>query len=159
MVTRTTILRLGRGTAALLFVIGLAAQASAQSFTIQGTSSVTSQPGVDFASTVIGDPWDFNDRTDWVQFYSDNGTGTALFSGTPTQTNGVLRGVSSGAAPSIQMLYQGIDGALNTVGRSGVITPIDSNRFRRLSFRVRRSVRSEERRVGKECRSRWSPYH
>src|SRR2546430_7665020 len=25
--------------------------------------------------------------------------------------------------------------------------------------RVRRNVRSEERRVGKECRSRWSPYH
>src|SRR2546422_4017500 len=25
--------------------------------------------------------------------------------------------------------------------------------------RVRRGVRSEERRVGKECRSRWSPYH
>src|SRR5256885_10826297 len=24
---------------------------------------------------------------------------------------------------------------------------------------VRTSVRSEERRVGKECRSRWSPYH
>ena len=24
---------------------------------------------------------------------------------------------------------------------------------------VRRSERSEERRVGKECRSRWSPYH
>ena len=24
---------------------------------------------------------------------------------------------------------------------------------------VRRSARSEERRVGKECRSRWSPYH
>src|SRR2546430_6716469 len=25
--------------------------------------------------------------------------------------------------------------------------------------RVRRATRSEERRVGKECRSRWSPYH
>ena len=24
---------------------------------------------------------------------------------------------------------------------------------------VHRAVRSEERRVGKECRSRWSPYH
>src|SRR2546425_3719592 len=24
---------------------------------------------------------------------------------------------------------------------------------------LRRSLRSEERRVGKECRSRWSPYH
>ena len=28
-----------------------------------------------------------------------------------------------------------------------------------LSLRVERHVRSEERRVGKECRSRWSPYH
>ena len=25
--------------------------------------------------------------------------------------------------------------------------------------RIRRAGRSEERRVGKECRSRWSPYH
>ena len=24
---------------------------------------------------------------------------------------------------------------------------------------ITKSVRSEERRVGKECRSRWSPYH
>src|SRR5258708_14289507 len=29
--------------------------------------------------------------------------------------------------------------------------------FEKASWRV--SVRSEERRVGKECRSRWSPYH
>ena len=27
------------------------------------------------------------------------------------------------------------------------------------SFAMWRSFRSEERRVGKECRSRWSPYH
>src|SRR5256885_16117026 len=27
------------------------------------------------------------------------------------------------------------------------------------SFALRREGRSEERRVGKECRSRWSPYH
>ncbi len=33
----------------------------------------------------------------------------------------------------------------------GIMKPI-------LSF-TRKSVRSEERRVGKECRSRWSPYH
>ena len=26
-------------------------------------------------------------------------------------------------------------------------------------FRIKKSDRSEERRVGKECRSRWSPYH
>ena len=28
-----------------------------------------------------------------------------------------------------------------------------------LSFRKQQFGRSEERRVGKECRSRWSPYH
>src|SRR2546422_10094418 len=27
------------------------------------------------------------------------------------------------------------------------------------SFALRLAIRSEERRVGKECRSRWSPYH
>ena len=26
-------------------------------------------------------------------------------------------------------------------------------------FTITRAIRSEERRVGKECRSRWSPYH
>ena len=28
-----------------------------------------------------------------------------------------------------------------------------------LSYVIRHQDRSEERRVGKECRSRWSPYH
>ena len=31
--------------------------------------------------------------------------------------------------------------------------------FRGLKFHVWEYERSEERRVGKECRSRWSPYH
>ena len=34
----------------------------------------------------------------------------------------------------------------------------DSMRFRRNIERIG-EIRSEERRVGKECRSRWSPYH
>ena len=36
-------------------------------------------------------------------------------------------------------------------GRYGDLTP--------LGTRQHRGIRSEERRVGKECRSRWSPYH
>ena len=33
-------------------------------------------------------------------------------------------------------------------------------RGRRMKYKkVLAAVRSEERRVGKECRSRWSPYH
>src|SRR5256886_4157353 len=40
--------------------------------------------------------------------------------------------------------------------------PDELNRYARNRLRNRRNlyhVRSEERRVGKECRSRWSPYH
>src|SRR5260370_41090154 len=36
---------------------------------------------------------------------------------------------------------------------------IDGNIVNDLPPRARNVVRSEERRVGKECRSRWSPYH
>src|SRR5256884_9255319 len=48
-------------------------------------------------------------------------------------------------------------------------TPLNSKRSILMAFNLRPSVllqessgssqRSEERRVGKECRSRWSPYH
>src|SRR5215208_8111135 len=38
------------------------------------------------------------------------------------------------------------------------LRPIDSRGNTRRAMR-RRAVRSEERRVGKECRTRWSPYH
>src|SRR2546421_6666165 len=38
--------------------------------------------------------------------------------------------------------------------------PIDEKFIRHADYgAVRRAMRSEERRVGKECRSRWSPYH
>ena len=139
MVRLTTILRLGRCAAALLFVLGLAAPGAAQSLTISNAGT-PSQPGVDFATTILGDPWDFTERTDWVHMYSDNEKGESAWVGAPTQTGGVFRGVSSGIAPSVQLLYQGIDGALNTIGKNGVNTPIDANRYRRLSFRARRSV-------------------
>ena len=41
---------------------------------------------------------------------------------------------------------------LNTTGRSRI-------KLYREIFESVKGYRSEERRVGKECRSRWSPYH
>ena len=43
---------------------------------------------------------------------------------------------------------------LKIIGRAGVgVDNVD------VPAATRRGIRSEERRVGKECRSRWSPYH
>ena len=44
--------------------------------------------------------------------------------------------------------------APDTVARVNAATPLDA-----LSLAELELLRSEERRVGKECRSRWSPYH
>ena len=43
------------------------------------------------------------------------------------------------------------------VGRRGTVAML-TEMGREYDFQVR-EIRSEERRVGKECRSRWSPYH
>ena len=47
-------------------------------------------------------------------------------------------------------------GALDTIGSRGGEQPLEV--FYQALENIR-PVRSEERRVGKECRSRWSPYH
>src|SRR3712207_9172014 len=48
-------------------------------------------------------------------------------------------------------------------GKAIAINPFTSNRSvnekEKLFPEEKYSIRSEERRVGKECRSRWSPYH
>src|SRR5258705_9681301 len=58
--------------------------------------------------------------------------------------NYFLHTISSGTGPSLK--YAGAD---VVVGQVNPYTPIAAEQ----------TARSEERRVGKECRSRWSPYH
>ena len=51
-------------------------------------------------------------------------------------------------------------GLFEQVARADVYVFLDMVQFERQSWQTRnRLKRSEERRVGKECRSRWSPYH
>ena len=42
---------------------------------------------------------------------------------------------------------------------TGNLDPIATKHIEGLMDQLKKEVRSEERRVGKECRSRWSPYH
>src|SRR2546427_5912532 len=53
---------------------------------------------------------------------------------------------------AVQFLKSGI--ATRNAGFNALIDEIE-----RVAVRSRAPIRSEERRVGKECRSRWSPYH
>ena len=46
-----------------------------------------------------------------------------------------------------------------TGARVMLIENDDENKVFNIAFRTPPKDRSEERRVGKECRSRWSPYH
>src|SRR3989442_6492932 len=64
----------------------------------------------------------------------------------------------------IRMIVSHTDSTQTETGRSHTFTtneidkdPHEMARVR--GFRHRALMRSEERRVGKECRSRWSPYH
>src|SRR3712207_1215538 len=41
----------------------------------------------------------------------------------------------------------------------GAVDPITRERLQDEFLNIQQNIRSEERRVGKECRSRWSPYH
>src|SRR3712207_9337266 len=52
-----------------------------------------------------------------------------------------------------------IVGRSNIVGKPMAQLLLDKNATVTLTHSRTRQLRSEERRVGKECRSRWSPYH
>ena len=59
--------------------------------------------------------------------------------------NGMLTSTISAAATSLPLTNtNGTTGTISSAGSTYTATIVD---------------RSEERRVGKECRSRWSPYH
>src|SRR3989304_7980938 len=66
----------------------------------------------------------------------------------------------------VKRFYRVIDFRQNKYNISAVVSTIEYDPYRSafialLNYRdgEKRYMRSEERRVGKECRSRWSPYH
>src|SRR5256885_3894854 len=81
-------------------------------------------------------------------------------------TNGMVTADPLAAEAGVEILRDGgnaLDAALATAFALGVTSPIGSGLGGIAGLVVwhegKASSRSEERRVGKECRSRWSPYH
>ena len=58
-------------------------------------------------------------------------------------------------------LYHGKDALSSLKNLSGkkAVVVVGGGSMKRFGFLDKAVDRSEERRVGKECRSRWSPYH
>src|SRR2546430_16325602 len=66
-----------------------------------------------------------------------------------------LRNQGQGTLFSLYDLFAGGGFGRATVFALGIMPYISAS----IVFQLAAPVRSEERRVGKECRSRWSPYH
>ena len=62
---------------------------------------------------------------------------------------------------SLPLSHQGSGNSLGFPGGSAVKLAMQETRVLPLGLEdpLEKEMRSEERRVGKECRSRWSPYH
>ena len=69
--------------------------------------------------------------------------------------------LSKGYPPSIREICQAVD-LKSTSSVHAQLSSLEAKGYIRRDLTKSRSIeiiRSEERRVGKECRSRWSPYH
>ena len=63
------------------------------------------------------------------------------------------------AAMPIAGSFRSVDFALSNMSNSHIQSVAVLTQYNSRSLNEHLSSRSEERRVGKECRSRWSPYH
>ena len=66
----------------------------------------------------------------------------------------ILDALSYDEAVVIEQWIEGVEMAVSVLG-----TGWDAQALSPVEIVSKRAERSEERRVGKECRSRWSPYH
>src|SRR3712207_1536908 len=93
---------------------------------------------------------DFGDQDDCVYFVVD-GRARVLYRAA-TGKEVILADVTSGQ-------FFGDIAAIDGQPRSANVTTLQPSHLGIMPGGVFRQIRSEERRVGKECRSRWSPYH
>src|SRR2546426_7212169 len=73
-----------------------------------------------------------------------------------------IPGMAPGSAAETVHLVSSVGGLIGHFGATGALVTVDAHVVAHLGGLPLAEVdidRSEERRVGKECRSRWSPYH
>ena len=76
----------------------------------------------------------------------------------PINEFGKVAGYKINAQKSLAFLYTNNEKSKRETKETLSFT-IATKRIKYLGINLPKEARSEERRVGKECRSRWSPYH
>src|SRR2546422_10507789 len=93
---------------------------------------------------------------------------TTLFRSDPNFQQKVVDGLASGISGVVDLANQAVQNKINSKldprppveePPPAVETVSPEGRGEKRPRPDREGIRSEERRVGKECRSRWSPYH
>src|SRR6266566_10133553 len=97
------------------------------------------------------------ETTQFSKFAAASRIARAVISGWPEAPSSPLQGGAGLLAAGAACACAEVAGRW---GDGAVRLPFESEPVKMLSKRLKGpSLRSEERRVGKECRSRWSPYH
>jgi hypothetical protein len=115
----------------LLCTLCVPIDGSAQTVTLQGAQTVASAE--DFATRVLQDPWDMNQRTDfgWYLYGVDPPS--------PDLTNiswaGGIFSATTGTGPNLALLETGNPFAAR-VGKTGFVYPIDANFYRLIAIRM-----------------------
>src|SRR5256885_14579072 len=100
----------------------------------------------------------FFQAEDGIRDYKVTGVQTCALPISITLT--IPLGLALGTGPQVGILIaQYVGAALLLLGLAGVGVWASSVTRNQITAFILAVTRSEERRVGKECRSRWSPYH
>src|SRR5258708_17061407 len=92
-------------------------------------------------------------------FQAEDGIRDDLVTGVQTCALPISTSPRIGSRPPIVCSNTRIRSLRTLTTRSSIVPCVEKLKILTVSFWPMRSMRSEERRVGKECRSRWSPYH
>src|SRR2546421_7730435 len=94
-------------------------------------------------------------------FQAEDGIRDLIVTGVQTCALPILAFARSALFADLAKASQQIDPAGIGFSSGDIMYGGDMTTWRKFanSLRLRLAMRSEERRVGKECRSRWSPYH
>ncbi|MEM7116837.1 MAG: hypothetical protein AAF614_30680 [Chloroflexota bacterium] len=130
-----------RGLFALLLLFGLHQSVSGQAANVPSSLTVTAPGGTpvtlaeidEFSTTVLGDPWDMNEKTDLAYFRTESQLTNSLFS------NGIYsaRQTNGNGSERITLLTAGSrNNAALRIGKIGYNFPINADHYRFLTVRL-----------------------